>query len=90
MSFNDRLGGFPVLETEHLVLREVRPEEDAEPRFRIWSDPEVLRFMPHLPVQTVDVSARMLDELKRYFYDESYVLAWGELCPLAGRRSPWH
>ncbi len=53
LNLNDRLGGFPVLQTQRLCLRELRPQEDAPARYAMWSDPEVMQFLPHRPSPSV-------------------------------------
>ena len=46
MSFKDRLGDFPRLETDRLLLREIEPTRDAAPRHRILSDDQVMAYVP--------------------------------------------
>jgi ribosomal-protein-alanine N-acetyltransferase len=44
---------FPVLETERLILREVGPS-DAEQVFRIYSDPQVMRYWGSAPMGSIE------------------------------------
>ncbi|HET9222494.1 MAG TPA: GNAT family protein [Roseiflexaceae bacterium] len=44
---------FPVLETERLILREIRLS-DAEEVFRIYSDPQVMRFWGSAPMASLE------------------------------------
>jgi hypothetical protein len=46
MSFQERYGAFPRIETPRLVLRELDPQRDEAGRLAVWGDPEVVRFMP--------------------------------------------
>ncbi len=56
----------PVLETECLVLRPVH-ESDVEDLFEVYSDAEVLRFMPlRLREKIEDIEAKVAWFLKRY------------------------
>ena len=34
------------IETARLLVRSFQPEADAEPMFRVYGDPEVMRFIP--------------------------------------------
>jgi ribosomal-protein-alanine N-acetyltransferase len=69
MNFSERLNGFPVIETKRLILREIRPEEDAGAFFRLTSDPEVMRYLPWKGKETVAGSRKMLEELRDMFYN---------------------
>jgi ribosomal-protein-alanine N-acetyltransferase len=44
---------FPVLETERLILREITLD-DAEDMFRIFADPEVIRFWGAAPMRSIE------------------------------------
>jgi RimJ/RimL family protein N-acetyltransferase len=44
---------FPVLETERLILREITPA-DAEDLFRIYADPQVMRYWGSPPLRSID------------------------------------
>jgi ribosomal-protein-alanine N-acetyltransferase len=44
---------FPVLETERLILREITPA-DAEDVFRIYADPQVIRYWGSAPLASID------------------------------------
>src|SRR5215472_16144515 len=43
---------FPVLETEHLILREIR-HADAQEVFRIYGDPQVMRYWGSAPMRSI-------------------------------------
>jgi ribosomal-protein-alanine N-acetyltransferase len=75
MNFNQRLGGFPIIETERLRLRELRPDQDAPARHAIWSDPESMRYIPDPLSPSVQDSAKVLSWLRARFYD-AHILAW--------------
>jgi [ribosomal protein S5]-alanine N-acetyltransferase len=57
---------FPVLETERLVLREITPD-DAEDVFRIYSDPQVMRYWGAAPMGSIDEARRKIDGVARAF-----------------------
>jgi len=48
-----------ILETEHLLLREFL-EDDAEPFFKLNTNPDVLRFVPDKALVDVDQARQML------------------------------
>lgn len=52
----------PTLETERLILRKFT-EDDCHALYEIYSDPEVNRFLPWFPLQSVD-EARSLFEAR--------------------------
>ncbi len=59
-------GNLSVLETERLVLRPMH-ESDVEDLFEVYSDAEVLRFMPlRLREKIEDIEAKVAWFLKRY------------------------
>ncbi|MBN1899805.1 GNAT family N-acetyltransferase [Candidatus Sumerlaeota bacterium] len=76
MSLKDRLGEFPVLETERLLLRETMPEKDFQAHYLLWSDPEAMKFLPHPLLKSEEEALEKLRILKERYYDETYVLAW--------------
>jgi ribosomal-protein-alanine N-acetyltransferase len=51
----------PILETERLILRKVRPE-DAKDLFEIYSDPEVAKYVPWEPVGNINDIGRWVAE----------------------------
>jgi [ribosomal protein S5]-alanine N-acetyltransferase len=53
MNDDDAFGVFPQLETERLILREVRPG-DADDIFRIFADPEVIRYWGAAPMGSIE------------------------------------
>jgi [ribosomal protein S5]-alanine N-acetyltransferase len=50
---------FPALETERLILREIRPD-DARDVFRIYSDPAVVRYWGAAPMRSIDEAQRKI------------------------------
>ena len=66
------------IETERLLLRELRME-DAEYIFKTWtSDPRVTKYMGYTTNETVDVTERWLaDVIKHNENEDSEVLVWG-------------
>lgn len=65
---------FPTLDTERLVLRELRPA-DAEDLFAFRSDPYVQRYNS-VPHQDVAESAAMIERLGAYYADHEWI-HWG-------------
>jgi [ribosomal protein S5]-alanine N-acetyltransferase len=53
LDLTDAFATFPILETERLVLRAMTPE-DADDMFRIYSDPEVMRYWGMEPFTSID------------------------------------
>jgi RimJ/RimL family protein N-acetyltransferase len=77
MSLHDLAGEFPVLETERLRLRELRPEDDAQPRFESLLEPDILTYIPWTAPETVEACAETVQNLRDQFYsDESIGLNW--------------
>ena len=60
MGFREKLGGFPTLETERLMLREIRLEEDAEAFFRMTQDPDYIRYVPWGSMKSTEDAAKTL------------------------------
>ena len=52
-------GAFPQLETERLILRQLRPD-DAEDIFRIYADPQVMRYWSSAPMRSIDQAHRKI------------------------------
>jgi ribosomal-protein-alanine N-acetyltransferase len=65
---------FPLLETERLILRELRPE-DAEAVFRILSDAEVVRYYD--PLMTHLEQAQRSIERHRARFENNEGIRWG-------------
>ena len=57
MNEDEVFGAFPVLETERLILREIKPA-DAEDIFRIYADPQVMRYWGAAPMRSIDEAHR--------------------------------
>src|SRR5512147_651824 len=63
MSMNDEIfGTFPQLETERLILREITPD-DAEDMFRIFADPDVMRYGSSAPMRSIDQARRKIQDV---------------------------
>ncbi|MFL5800931.1 MAG: GNAT family N-acetyltransferase [Roseiflexaceae bacterium] len=57
---NDEIfGTFPQLETERLILRQITPD-DAEDIFRIYADPQVMRYWSSAPMRSIDQAHRKI------------------------------
>ena len=65
---------FPLLETERLILRELRPE-DAETVFRLLSDAEVVRYYD--PLMTHLEQAQRSIERHRARFENNEGIRWG-------------
>jgi len=76
MSFKDRFGDFPRIETRRLVLREVDPERDQEDQLAIWGDPEVVKWMPDKAQTTLAQARGILEFWRRCWYEGPWILAW--------------
>src|SRR5258707_6553307 len=74
MSYNKRLETFPVLETQRLVLRELRPE-DAEILFRFYSDEEVMRYYD-TPMNRLEQVQRSI-AAHRSRFENNEAIRWG-------------
>ena len=57
---------FPVLETERLILREVKPE-DAPSVFHYLSDMEVMKYYGMSPMSDVSEAVEEIDWYRRIF-----------------------
>ena len=57
---------FPTLETERLLLRAFTPD-DAEALFRIYSDPQVMRYWGSPPLRTIDEAQRKIQGIAEDF-----------------------
>jgi ribosomal-protein-alanine N-acetyltransferase len=75
MNLSKHIGEFPVLETERLVLRELR-DEDAEPRLALLQDADVMRYLPWFPPKTVEESRQSVRNLRDAFYRDEPGLNW--------------
>ena len=65
---------FPLLETERLILRELRPE-DAEAVFRILSDAEVVRYYDPLMIH-LEQAQRSIERHRARFENNEGILLW--------------
>lgn len=66
---------FPVLETERLILREVK-QEDAKSVFQYLSDEEVMKYYGMVPMGKVSEVEEEIDWYRRIF-DEGTGIRWG-------------
>jgi len=66
---------FPILETRHLVLRET-VEQDAEALFRIFSDPDVMRYYD-VEAFTDLIQAQQLVARQHYRFEQKQRFRWG-------------
>ncbi len=60
---------FPVLETEHLVLRALTPD-DADALFAIMSDPRVIRYFGALPMTERKQAAERIERVLTDFREQ--------------------
>jgi len=61
---------FPILETERLLLRVVRPD-DATDIFRIMSDPRVMRYFGVLPMSTQAEAVQRINAIQTAFQEQA-------------------
>lgn len=66
---------FPILTTEHLILRSITPS-DAPALFRILSNPQGMVHHAHAPYQSLDAVQRLIQYTREY-YEEGEGLWWG-------------
>lgn len=65
---------FPLLETPRLLLRELR-EGDVNAVFRVFSDPEVVRYYDISGLPNVDAAASLIEKLRQR-YDSRGGIRW--------------
>lgn len=75
MSRSSNQEAFPQLETKHLILREMRPE-DAEAIFRMYGDEEVMRYRDVLAFTRLEEAQHFLETV-RARYERGEELHWG-------------
>ncbi|MCC6904498.1 MAG: GNAT family N-acetyltransferase [Anaerolineae bacterium] len=75
MEIADVFGNLPFLETERLVLRKVTLS-DAEDLYEYASDPEVSRYLPWRPHQSIEDSRQFLTMIAGA-YDRAELAPWG-------------
>src|SRR5262245_14653646 len=67
MHINDDIfDTFPGLETERLILREIVPD-DVVDLFRIYSDPDVMRYWSSAPLQRIDQAQQRIADATAAF-----------------------
>lgn len=75
------------LETERLILRELRPE-DAEGMFELDSNPEVHRYLGNRPIQNLQ-QAKDVIELVRQQYQDNQIGRWATIEKSTGNFIGW-
>ncbi len=75
------------LETERLILRELRPE-DAEAMFELDSDPEVHRYLGNKPIQNLQQAKDVID-LVRQQYKDNQIGRWATIEKSSGNFIGW-
>lgn len=66
------LDGFPVLESERLLLRAPR-EADVPATFALFSDPTVMRYWSRAPMTEEREAVEFLDGIARGFHERSFI-----------------
>lgn len=66
---------FPQIETERLILKEIKPEHDKE-LFHFFSDREVLRYYDINPLKDLEESKKLIDLFTKNFNNEAGI-RWG-------------
>jgi len=66
---------FPQLETPRLMLREITLDDAAEV-FRIYSDPQVMRYWGSAPLRSIDEARRKIEDITAAFRDKDGI-RWG-------------
>ena len=61
---------FPVIETPHLRLRELTPD-DADGVFEMFRDPEVTRFYDVVTMTELEQARALTERLRRRFHDRT-------------------
>ena len=59
----------PTLETERLILRKFT-ENDLEALYQIYRDPDVNRFLPWFPLQSMDEARKFFEDRYASLYAE--------------------
>ncbi len=75
MNDEDLFAIFPQLETPRLMLREITLD-DAVEVFRIYSDPQVMRYWGSPPLQSIDEARRKIEDITAAFRDKDGI-RWG-------------
>src|ERR1700756_3672029 len=75
MSIEDIFTSFPRLETEHLVLRQIQPE-DAPAVFATFSDEETMKFYGELPHRALADSQDLIRR-QHEWYARHEGIRWG-------------
>lgn len=77
---------FPI-ETQRLILRPFRPT-DAEAMFKVWGDPEVMRYIPRGAYDSVEEIRPRLDRLAR-FHETKGLSLWAVCLREPSEESMW-
>lgn len=75
------------LETERLILREIRPS-DLEGMFELDSDPEVHRYLGNKPVKTKQESLKIINDIIKQ-YEERGIGRWAAIEKSSGEFIGW-
>jgi len=75
MNDEDLFAIFPQLETPRLMLREITLD-DAVEVFRIYSDPQVMRYWGSPPLRSIDEARRKIEDITAAFRDKDGI-RWG-------------
>lgn len=63
---------FPILQTERLIMRELR-DEDVAPAHRMFTDPEVMRYIGRFPHSSIEQTRQKLSSNQRLFPEQGGV-----------------
>ena len=74
----------PTLETERLILRKFT-ENDLEALYQIYRDPDVNRFLPWFPLQSMDEARKFFEDRYASLYAEPQAYAYA-ICLKRGNR----
>ena len=78
----------PTLETERLILRKFT-ENDLEALYQIYRDPDVNRFLPWFPLQSMDEARKFFEDRYASLYAEPQAYAYA-ICLKRGNRPIGH
>lgn len=75
MEFGAIFEKFPEIETERLILKEIRPENDKE-LFTFFSDSEVMRYYNLEPLKKIEQAEKIINMCAKG-YENKQVIRWG-------------
>lgn len=76
-----------LLETERLILRELRPE-DANDFLALNSDPVVLHYLGETPLTTIEQSLEIIDNIRKQYADHG-IGRWAAIEKSSGEFIGW-